>query len=115
MMSYVNFYNGTVLVLVALAFHSANGAVYYVAPNVTDYSVNASCNTINYYANSAALPLTNSVFYFMPGIHLLEQTWVMENVSNLTLTRALPKSEPNGEVIIDCRDSYGRGLRVINS
>ena len=89
MMSFFYMHNTTVLVLIVLVFCSANGVMYYVAPNVTDCSVNTSCNTLDYYANSAALQLTDSVFYFMPGVHFLQQAWVIERASNLTLTGAL--------------------------
>ena len=113
-MSYFCWRKATVLVLVALAFRSANGAVYYVATSAGNCSINATCNTLNYYAKSAALKLTDSVFYFMPGRHFLQQVWVIESASNLTLTSALPISERN-EVVIYCSGISGLGVRVITS
>ena len=103
-----------VLILVTLIFCPANGDVYYVTPSVTDCTVNASHNTLNYYANSTTLQLTDSVFYFIPGICLLHQTWVISNANNLTVTTL--NYQQKRVVIAKCtRNSTDQGIRVINS
>ena len=106
-----------VLVLIALKHPSAHGVVYYVAPTVADCPVNVSCNTLNYYANSTTLQLTDSAFYFTPGTHLLQQIWIIENASHLTLDQLfLPITELEEQkvVYIDCGGISGRGIRVRN-
>ena len=90
------------LVLVTLTATQADGVFYYVAPNVTDCHDNTPCNTLSHYASSTSLQLTDSVFYFMPGTHRLQQTWTIENASNLTLTGPSPDSKPDLEAFVEC-------------
>ena len=104
---------GVVLILSALILRPVNGYVYYVAPTLAECGVNTPCNTLNYYANSTALYLTDSAFYFMPGTHLLQQSWTINKASNLTLI-PLPSSAP-GEVLVNCSGISGRGITVTNS
>ena len=75
-----------VLLLTEVSFLAVLGEVYYVAPNGTDCPANVPCNTLDYYANFTAIQMTDSVLYFMPGTHLLQQIWVLENANYLTLT-----------------------------
>ena len=103
------------LVLVTLAVTQANGVLYYVAPNVTDCHDNTPCNTLSHYASSTSLQLTDSVFYFMPGTHRLQQTWTMENASNLTLTGPSPDSKADQEAVVQCTLSNAdSGIQVSN-
>ena len=81
-----------VLLLTEVSFLAVLGEVYYVVPNgtdclanVPDCPANVPCNTLDYYANSTAIQMTNSVLYFMPWTHLLQQIWVIENANYLTL------------------------------
>ena len=94
-----------VLVHVILTVTQVNGVFYYVAPNVTDCPTNAPCNTLSYYAKSSTLELTNSVLYFMPGTHRLQQIWVIENASNLTLTGPSPDSDLDQDAVVECTTS----------
>ena len=106
-----------VLVLTILTHPSAHAGVdYYVAPNLADCPVNVSCSTLNQYANSTTLHLTDSAFHFMPGTHLLQQIWIVGNASHLTLGGSFaPMMEQEGQkVIIDCGGIPGRGIRVEN-
>ena len=96
-----------VQVLVVLTFRQARGDVYFVIPGTTEaQDFNASYNTLSYLANSTALQLNDSVFYFMPGTHLLQQVWSINNARNLTLSGLqLPTTAPEDEVIVDCMQS----------
>ena len=99
---------GLVLAGLVLIFQAANGDVYYVASNVSDcrrVEANASCNTLDHYANSTTLRISDSVFYFMPGKHLLCNTWRIANARNITLTSQFPGSESSRSVVVECTDS----------
>ena len=74
--------------------------------------LNTPCHTLSYYANSTALQLTDSVFYFMPGTHLLQETWTISNPRNLTLSGPWPSK---GEAVIQCANlETERGIQVTN-
>ena len=92
-----------VLVLAGLVLiQAANGDVYYVATDVSDckdIAANASCNTLDHYARSN-LRVQDSVFYFMPGKHLLRYTWNIMDARNLTLTSQFPGSESSFEDVV---------------
>ena len=96
---------GLVLAGLALIIQAANGDVYHVASNVGDCknvdAIDASCNTLDHYANSTHLRITDSVFYFMPGRHILHRTWKIIKASNITLTSQLPGSELSGDVVVE--------------
>ena len=104
------------LLLVTLTVTQANGVFYYVAPNVTDCHDNTPCDTLSHYASSASLQLTDSVFYFMPGTHRLQQTWTIENASNLTLTGPSPDSKADQEAVVQCTlsNATDSGIQVNN-
>ena len=113
-MAFKNRAIGVILMLAALALCPVNGYVYYVAPDVADCGAHEPCNTLNYYANSTGLRLTDSVFYFMPGTHPLRQSWVISNASNLSLIPA-PYSAMGEQVVVNCSGISGRGITVTNS
>ena len=77
-----------------------------MAPDQKECPVDTSCNTLNYYAESTTLQLTDSVFYIyfihVPGTHVLQQSWFMENVNNLTFTGTVPSSERDEDVVVVC-------------
>ena len=108
-----------ILLLATLKHSSAYGVVYYVAPTVADCPVNVSCNTLNHYADSTTrLQLTDSVFYFMPGTHVLQQVWVIENASHLTLDGFFVPSatvQEEKKAVIDCEGLPGRTIQVRHS
>ena len=90
------------VLMVTLTVTQANGIFYYVTPNVTDCHDKSPCNTLSHYASATSLQLTDSVFYFMPGTHLLEQTWRIKKANNLTLTGPLPDSNPYQGAVVEC-------------
>ena len=94
------------LFLAGLIFHVANGDVYYVASDVSDCrhdDAHASCNTLDYYSNSTTLRVNDSLFYFMPGKHLLRREWKITRANNLTLTSQFPGAESSeSDVVVEC-------------
>ena len=104
------------LVLTGLIFHVARGDVYYVASDLSDcrhVEAHASCYTLDHYANSTTLRVNDSVFYFMPGKHLLRRMWNITGARNLTLTSQFPRSDSSeSDVVIECTDLIDDGILV---
>ena len=104
------------LVLTGLIFHVARGEVYYVASDVSDcrhVEAHESCYTLDHYANSTTLRVIDSVFYFMPGKHLLRRMWNITGAINLTLTSQFPRSDSSeSDVVIECTDLSDDGILV---
>ena len=104
------------LVLTGLIFHVARGDVYYVASDVNDcrhVESHPSCYTLDHYANSTTLRVIDSVFYFMPGKHLLRRMWNITGAINLTLTSQFPRSDSSeSDVVIECTDLSDDGILV---
>ena len=108
------------LVLTGLIFHVARGDVYYVASDVNDcrhVEAHASCYTLDHYTNSTTLRVNDSVFYFLPGKHLLRRTWLITGARKLTLTSHFPRSESSeSHVVIECADlSVEDGILISKS
>ena len=110
--TYTTIFFALVLAGLALIFQAANGDVYYVVSNVRDCRhvyANASCNTLDNYASSTTLRVNDSVFYFMPGKHLLRHRWRIKHAHNITLTSQFPASESSEDVIVVVR--HGSDLK----
>ena len=90
------------LVLVAVC---SSSNIYYVLPyNKTDCPISAgkNCYVLSHYiSNQHIFSTPNSAFYFMEGLHLLDNEVSILNAKNLTF-KGLGKS-----AIINCRNQYG--------
>ena len=104
------------LVLAGLILQATNGDVYYVASKVSDcghIDAHASCNTLDHYARSNTLRVSDSVLCFMPGKHFLRHTWQITGASNLTLTGQFPRSESSeSDVVIECAGNMYHAILV---
>ena len=58
---------------------------YVVAPTLRDCPNDTRCETLSYYAGKYTNKLSNVVFWFLPGMHNLSQTWEMKNSRNVVL------------------------------
>ena len=104
------------LLLAGLIIHVASGDVYYVTSDVSycrHVEAHVSCNTLDHYAISTTLRVNDSVFYFMPGKHLLRHKWLITGARNLTLTSHFPGSESSeSDVVVACPDLSDHGILV---
>ena len=105
------------LVLTGLIFHVARGDVYYVASDVNDcghVEAHASCYTLDHYANSTNLRVIDSVFYFMPGKHLLRHMWTYcwreQPYTHQSFSH--DQGHPNQTLFIECTDLSDDGIEV---
>ena len=79
---------------------------YYITSlaDLSDCPSNTVCNVLSYYTRHQTKYFSdNNVMWFLPGIHLLEQSIVVNGVSNITLT-GMDVADNNVSSVITCSD-----------
>ena len=91
------------VVLVLIGYVSASE--YYVqAPDGTSCPVNTKCQELSFYTNrSDQYFVDNTIFYFLEGTHIMEDSVVINNVSNLTLHGLGQETVMVSTVVIQCK------------
>ena len=64
---------------------TASGEVFLVAPKKEDCDGKIPCDTVSFYSQKYTTGLSDAIFYFLPGNHMLSQIWDMYNFNNVTL------------------------------
>ena len=74
------------IAVVCIAFCSANN-IYYVKPTINGHCPDSPCHTFNHYLKNQPLDLSNSIIYFLQGVHTITPNDVLylEQVNNLAL------------------------------
>ena len=74
------------VLVVCIAFCSANN-IYYVKPTVDGHCPDSPCHTFNHYLKNRPLHLSNSIIYFLQGVHTITPNDVLylKQVNNLAL------------------------------
>ena len=74
------------IAFVCIALCYANN-IYYVKPTIDGHCPNSPCHTFNHYLKNRPLHLSNSIIYFLQGVHTITSNdiFYIEQVINLAL------------------------------
>ena len=87
------------LILLTILSATTGQHVYWIAPNATQCGERTPCHTMGYYYyNSTLFSTSHTKWIFLPGVHYLMWSVIIENAVNVTLTGEHPctnSSEPS--------------------
>ena len=75
-----------IALVVCIAYCSASN-IYYVKPTVDGHCPDSPCHTFNHYLKNRPLHLSNSIIYFLQGVHTItpNDVFYLEQVNSLAL------------------------------
>ena len=92
---------------------------YYVSSGASCPSTNASCHNLSYYTANYTFYFTDdTIFYFLEGTHILQDTLKISNVSNITLQgmghieQSFHDTVIQSTSIIRCSDNNNTGIKL---
>ena len=90
------------IAVVCIAFCSAIN-IYYVKPTIDGHCPDSPCHTFNHYLKNQPLDLSNSIIYFLQGVHTITPNDVLylEQVNNLALVGLEWQVPSNNTSILD--------------